>query len=93
MPLEIADDIQSLRSNLDLEVAYDVEEDREELADDTLEEDELEDEIVECTRLIDRAVYLFGTVRKQYFPKEESEEVEIKKKKSWPRFQNRKKSR
>lgn len=70
--MEIADDIKSLRNNLDYEVTDDVVEAREELADDTLEEDELEDEIVECDNLIERALNLLDDVRKRYFPLEES---------------------
>lgn len=70
--MEIADDIKSLRDNFDYEVADDVVQAREELADDTLEEDELEDEIVECDNLIEHAINLFGDVRKRYFPLEES---------------------
>ena len=78
--LEIGDDIKFLQSNLNLEVADDVEEAREELADDTLEEDELEDEIVECTRLVDTALTLYDAVRKRYFPLDESEEKKIQEK-------------
>ena len=78
--LEIGEDIEFLQPNLNLEVADDVEEAREELADDTLEEDELEDEIVECTRRIDTVLDLFEAVRKRYFPLDEAEEKRIQEK-------------
>ena len=62
----IGDAAVFLDSNLVPEVADDLDEAKEEFADDTLEEDELEDEYVECYNLIERAKELYYQVIEKY---------------------------
>ena len=62
----IADAAVLLDSNLVPEVADDLDEAKEEFADDTLEEDELEDEYVVCYNLIERVKELYYQVIEKY---------------------------
>ena len=63
---DIGDAAVCLSNNLVPEVADDLDEAKEEFADDTLEEDELEDEYVECYNLIERAKELIYQIIEKY---------------------------
>lgn len=60
--------IEALRSNIPYESLDEPEELADELADDTLEEAEVEDEAVEVDRLIDKAYELMGLAQAKYYP-------------------------
>lgn len=60
--------IDALRNNIPYESLDDPEELADELADDTLEDAEVEDEVVEIERLIDRAHELMELARNEYYP-------------------------
>ena len=60
--------IEALRSNIPYESLDESGELTDELADDTLEESEVEDEVVEIDRLIDKANELMGLVQAKYYP-------------------------
>lgn len=63
---DVLSNAEFLSSNLVPEVADELDEAKEEFADDTLEEDELEDEYVECYNLISRANELAAQVIEKY---------------------------
>lgn len=65
---EIQDDINFLISNLPVEAIDDDEERDEEYAGDFEDSEELEDEVVECERLIAQATELLEAVREHYLP-------------------------
>lgn len=60
--------VEALRSNLPYESLDEPEELADELADDTLEEAEVEDEVVEIDCLIDKAYELMGLAQAKYYP-------------------------
>ena len=60
--------IDDLRSNIPYESLDEPEELADELADDTLEEAEVEDEVVEIDRLINNAYELMGLAQAKYYP-------------------------
>ena len=60
--------IEALKSNIPYESLDEPEELDDELADDTLEETEVEDEVVEIDRLIDKAYELMGLAQAKYYP-------------------------
>ena len=60
--------IEALKSNIPYESLDEPEELADELADDTLEEAEVEDEVVEIERLIDKAYELMGLAQAKYHP-------------------------
>lgn len=60
--------IEVLRSNIPFESLDEPEELADELTDDTLEEAEVEDEVVEIDRLIDKAYELMGLAQAKYYP-------------------------
>ena len=60
--------IEALRSNIPYESLDESGELTDELADDTLEESEVEDEVVEIDRLIDKANELMGLAQAKYYP-------------------------
>ena len=71
--------IEALRSNIPYESLDEPEELADELADDTLEEAEVEDEVVEIDRLIDKAYELMGLTCKVpclSYPKISAEKTE-----------------
>ena len=63
---DVLSNAEFLSSNLVPEVADELDEAKEEFADDTLEEDELEDEYVECYNIISRANELAAQVIEKY---------------------------
>ena len=65
---EIQDDINFLISNLPVEAIDDDEEREEEYEGDFEDSEELEDEVVECERLIAQALELLESVREHYLP-------------------------
>ena len=65
---EIQDDINFLISNLPVEAIDDDEERDEEYAGDFEDSEELEDEVVECEKLIAQATELLEAVREHYLP-------------------------
>lgn len=69
---EIQADINRLISNLPVEAIDDDEEREQEYAGDFEDSEELEDEVVECEKLIAQATSLLKTVREHYLPSEES---------------------
>ena len=69
---EIQGDINFLISNLPVEAIDDDREREEEYAGDFEDSEELEDEVVECERLIAQATKLMAEVRKHYLPSEAS---------------------
>ena len=66
---EIEEDVNTLVSNLPVE-AIDDEEELEEYSGDFEDSEELEDEVVECERLIAQAQELLAYVREYYMPAE-----------------------
>lgn len=60
--------IDALKSNIPYESLDEPEELANELDDDTLEEAEVEDEVVEIDRLIDKAYELMGLAQAKYYP-------------------------
>lgn len=69
---EIQVDINFLISTLPVEAIDDDQEREEEYAGDFEDSEELEDEVVECERLIAQATKLMGEVREHYLPSEAS---------------------
>ena len=69
---EIQADVNRLISNLPVEAIDDDEERGQEYAGDFEDSEELEDEVVECEKLIAQATELLKTVREHYLPSEES---------------------
>ena len=69
---EIQADVNRLISNLPVEAIDDDEEREQEYAGDFEDSEELEDEVVECEKLIAQATELLKTVRGHYLPSEES---------------------
>lgn len=69
---EIQGDINFLISNLPVEAIDDDKEREEEYAGDFEDSEELEDEVVECEKLIAKANALMKTVREHYLPSEAS---------------------
>lgn len=69
---EIQADINILISNLPVEAIDDEEEREQEYSGDFEDSEELEDEVVECERLIAQAKQLMATVREHYLPSEAS---------------------
>ena len=69
---EIQVDINFLISNLPVEAIDDDREREEEYAGDFEDSEELEDEVVECERLIAQATKLMAEVREHYLPSEAS---------------------
>ena len=69
---EIQADVNFLISNLPVEAIDDEEEREEEYPGDFDDSEELEDEVVECEKLIARATELLKTVREHYLPSEKS---------------------
>ena len=69
---EIQADVNRLISNLPVEAIDDDEEREQEYAGDFEDSEELEDEVVECEKLIAQATELLKTVREHYLPSEES---------------------
>lgn len=70
---EIEKDVNFLIANLPVEAIDDEEEEREgEYPGDFEDSEELEDEVVECEKLITQASQLLKTVREHYLPSEES---------------------
>lgn len=67
---EIQGDINFLISNLPVEAIDDDQEREEEYAGDFEDSEELEDEVVECEKLIAQATKLLATVREHYLPSE-----------------------
>ena len=65
---EIQADVNFLISNLPVEAIDDDEEREEEYPGDFEDSEELEDEVVECEKLIARATELLATVREHYLP-------------------------
>lgn len=65
---EIQDDINCLIANLPVEAIDDDEERDEEYEGDFEDSEELEDEVVECERLIAEATELMESVREHYLP-------------------------
>lgn len=70
--IEIQNDVNILISNLPVEAIDDDEEREGEYPGDFEDSEELEDEVVECEKLITQASQLLKTVREQYLPSEES---------------------
>ena len=70
--IEIQADINRLISNLPVEAIDDDEERGQEYAGDFEDSEELEDEVVECEKLIAQATELLKTVREHYLPSEEA---------------------
>lgn len=60
--------IEALKSNIPYESLDEPKGLADELADDTLEEAEVEDEVVEIDRLIDKAYELMGLAQAKYYP-------------------------
>ncbi len=69
---EIQADVNRLISNLPVEAIDDEGEREQEYAGDFEDSEELEDEVVECEKLIARATELLKAVREHYLPSEES---------------------
>ena len=69
---EIEGDVNFLISNLPVEVIDDDEEREEEYPGDFEDSEELEDEVVECEKLIAQAKELLAAVREHYLPSEEA---------------------
>ena len=69
---EIEADVNFLISNLPVEAIDDDEEREEEYPGDFEDSEELEDEVVECEKLIVRAKELLSAVREHYLPSEET---------------------
>lgn len=69
---EIQADVNILISNLPVEAIDDEEEREAEYAGDFEDSEELEDEVVECERLIKKATKLLAAVREHYLPSEAS---------------------
>ena len=69
---EIQADVNRLISNLPVEAIDDDEEREQEYTGDFEDSEELEDEVVECEKLIAQATELLKTVREHYLPSEES---------------------
>ena len=69
---EIQADVNRLISNLPVEAIDDDEEREQEYAGDFEDSEELEDEVVECEKLIAQATKLLATVREHYLPSEVS---------------------
>ena len=69
---EIQADVNFLISNLPVEAIDDDVEREEEYPGDFEDSEELEDEVVECEKLIAQATELLKTVREHYFPSEEA---------------------
>ena len=67
---EIQADVNRLISNLPVEAIDDDEEREQEYAGDFEDSEELEDEVVECERLIAQATELLAVVREHYLPSE-----------------------
>ncbi len=67
---EIEADVNSLISNLPAEAIDDDEEREEEYTGDFEDSEELEDEVVECEKLIAQAKELLTAVREHYLPSE-----------------------
>ena len=69
---EIQADVNFLISNLPVEAIDDDQEREEESPGDFEDSEELEDEVVECEKLIAQATKLLKTVREHYLPSEEA---------------------
>lgn len=69
---EIQADVNRLISNLPVEAIDDDEEREQEYTGDFEDSEELEDEVVECEKLIAQATELLKTVREHYLPSEAS---------------------
>lgn len=69
---EIQADVNRLISNLPVEAIDDDEEREQEYTGDFEDSEELEDEVVECEKLIAQATELLKTVREHYLPGEEA---------------------
>lgn len=69
---EIQADVNRLISNLPVEAIDDDEEREQEYTGDFEDSEELEDEVVECEKLIAQATKLLKTVREHYLPSEEA---------------------
>lgn len=69
---EIQADVNRLISNLPVEAIDDDEEREQEYTSDFEDSEELEDEVVECEKLIAQATELLKTVREHYLPGEEA---------------------
>ena len=69
---EIQADVSFLISNLPVEAIDDEEEREKEYSGDFEDSEELEDEVVECEKLIAQANKLLKTVREHYLPSEEA---------------------
>ena len=69
---EIQADVNRLISNLPVEAIDDDEEREQEYTSDFEDSEELEDEVVECEKLIAQATELLKTVREHYLPSEEA---------------------
>lgn len=69
---EIQADVNRLISNLPVEAIDDDEEREQEYTVDFEDSEELEDEVVECEKLIAQATELLKTVREHYLPSEEA---------------------
>ena len=67
---EIQADVNFLISNLPVEAIDDDEEREQEYAGDFEDSEELEDEVVECEKLIAQATELLASVREHYLPTE-----------------------
>ena len=72
---EIEADVNFLISNLPVEAIDDDEEREEEYPGDFEDSEELEDEVVECEKLITQAKELLATVREHYLPAPAAEPV------------------
>ena len=70
--IEIQADVNFLISNLPVEAIDDDQEREEEYPGDFEDSEELEDEVVECEKLIAQATELLKKVREHYLPSEES---------------------
>ena len=70
--IEIQADVNFLISNLPVEAIDDDQEREEEYPGDFEDSEELEDEVVECEKLIAQATKLLASVRKHYLPSEVS---------------------
>ena len=68
--IEIQADVNFLISNLPVEAIDDDQEREEEYPGDFEDSEELEDEVVECEKLITQATKLLATVREHYLPSE-----------------------
>lgn len=69
---EIQADVNRLISNLPVEAIDEDEEREDEYPGDFEDSEELEDEVVECEKLIAQATELLKTVREHYLPSEET---------------------